>query len=215
MTALRVLLTEDEPHAGDDAERALRAAGHDVVRCFDPDGRCFPCRGLGDLDACPLRNDTVDITLATRTSRRALPARAEDGVLCSIRHHVPVVVAGDLVFDPFEPWEANAVEPGGDVVDACERAARQPLRRHTEIATAAAHDWMERRSVNRADGELTFDVPAALVGVRRIDGRLEVEVRAPALPADDRDTLAVRILAALRAFDRDARGIDVSFVEPV
>jgi hypothetical protein len=213
MTGLRVLLTEDEPHAGDDAERALRAAGHEVVRCFDPDGRGFPCRGIADINACPLRNQTVDITLATRTSRRALPARAEDGVLCSIRHHVPVVVTGDLVFDPFEPWEASAVESGADVVDACERAARQPLRRHTEIALAAVHDWMQRRAESRTTEAVAVDVRAALVAVRRIDGLLEVEVRAPDLPASDRDMLAVRILAALRAFDRDARGIDVSFVE--
>jgi hypothetical protein len=213
MTGLRVLLTDDEPHAGDDAERALRAAGHDVVRCFDPAGRAFPCAGLDGSSGCPLRYGIVDVTLANRTSLRALPARAEDGVLCSIRHHVPVVVSGDLLFDPFEPWEAVAVSPGGDVVDACERAARQPLRRHTQIAAAALHDTLQRWADRDAPADRQ-DVKAAMVAVRRHEGRLAVEVRARDVPVMARDMLAVRIVAALRAFDRDALGIDVSFVEP-
>ena len=213
MTGLRVLLTDDEPHAGDDAERALRAAGHDVVRCFDPNGRAFPCAGLDGSAGCPLRAGIVDVTLANRTALRALPARAEDGVLCSIRHHVPVVVSGDLLFDPFEPWEAVAVSPGGDVVDACERAARQPLRPHTEIAAAALHDTLQRWAERGAPADRP-QVKAAMVAVRRHEGRLDVEVRARDVPVKSRDMLAVRIVAALRAFDRDARGIDVSFVEP-
>src|SRR5262245_48535490 len=106
--ALRVLLTEDEPHYGDAAEHELRAAGHEVVRCTEAGTPAFPCVGLIDANACPLRNGVVDVTLAMRHVPRTAPARSEDGVVCSLRHHVPVVVARDAAFDPFADWETAA-----------------------------------------------------------------------------------------------------------
>jgi hypothetical protein len=206
--ALRVLLTEDAPHYGDDAEQALRAAGHQVVRCHDADEPAFPCTGLVDLKTCPLRNGVVDVTLAVRHVPRTAPARSEDGVVCSLRHHVPVVVARNDAYDPFQEWETEGVDDVTDVVAACERAAHGVLREHTRIALEAATDVVRRHA-----GEAPPPT-ALLVAVRRANGRLDVEVRAGHIPQKIKDIVAVRIIAALREFDNDALGIDVDFVDP-
>ncbi len=213
MHQLRVLVTEDAPHVGDAAADELRRAGHDVVRCTEPGTPSFPCAGMRSPDGCPLRNGVVDVTLAMRHLAGAVPARSEDGALCSLRHHVPVVVAGNVMFDPFEDWEAAVVEPGDDVVDACERVARQPLPAHTRIALAATREVLQRHGRNDPAVDAVHGIGAVLVAVRRDQGWLHAEVRVAALPSDVRQMVAVRVVAALRAFDKDARGVDVNFVE--
>jgi hypothetical protein len=159
---------------------------------------------LDDLSQCPLRNGTVDVTLAVRDEPSAVPARSEDGVLCSLRRHVPVVVAGNVMFDPFEKWAAGSVTAGEDVVDACERVATMPLPKPTQIAAEAARQVLEAHGLPGA---------SVLVAVRRTHGSLEVELRGRRLPQAVRNIIAVRIMAALRANDSDARGIDVQYVE--
>jgi hypothetical protein len=209
--ALRVLLTEDAPHYGEAAEKELRDAGHEVVRCTDVDAPAFPCVGLLDPNACPLRDGVVDVALAMRHVPRTVPARSEDGVLCALRHHVPLVVARNGAFDPFAEWEAEVVDDVDDVVEACEAAAHSVLLEHTRIALDAANEVVERAQESNAEARF---VTALLLAVRREHGRLAVEVRAPHVPQALKDMIAVRVIAALRAYDKHALGIDVGFVDP-
>ena len=83
MTKLRVLVTESEPGEGDDAVQELRDAGHEVVRCFEPTDRDYPCAALREAPCCPLRDGTVDVALAVRRSQRLHPSRRRRG--CPVR----------------------------------------------------------------------------------------------------------------------------------
>jgi hypothetical protein len=213
VNALRVLVTEDEPNAAVCATDELRAAGHEVVRCVGPHDQAFPCVGLRDIAECPLRNGVVDVTLAVRHMPSSAPSRREDGVLCSIRHHVPVVVAGNTLFDPFESWEGDAVGEHEDIVDACVRAASEPLPRHSEIARHAAWEVVRLHSRDISVLEAVHRMEAVEASVRRVGGRLLVEIVAEVDPAIE-PMVAVRVTVALRAFDKDARAIDVSVVRP-
>jgi hypothetical protein len=192
-----VLVTEDEPHAADHAVDELRAAGHEIVRCVESHDPAYPCVGLRDLADCPLRNGVVDVTLAVRHEPSSAPGRREDGMLCSIRHHVPVVV------------------PGGrdDVVDACVRAATEPLAAHSEIARHAAREFVRLHSRDSSVLEAVHREGTVDATVRRVGGRLLVEVVAEVDPRVE-PMVAVRVTVALRAFDKDARAIDVSVVRP-
>ena len=101
-----------------------------------------------------------------------------------------------------------------DIVEACVRAADEPLPRHGEIARHAAsevvrlhsrdvsvleavHVW--KRSLRPCDGS---PVDCSWIVVAEVDSAIEPMV-------------AVRVTVALRAFDRDARAIDVSVRPPV
>jgi hypothetical protein len=206
MTKLRVLVTESEPCAADVAVDELLSAGHEVVRCSEPGTPSFPCAALRNDGGCPLRTSVVDVALAVRRRAVARPARSEDGALCAVRHHVPLVVAGGSTLDPFEPWESAVLGRTYDVVETCERTASSPLRVHTERAARAARDTV----VAHGRPDLSF-----LVAVRRIGGQLVAEVREPcSIGRALQDMIAVRIVAALREFDKDARGIDVRFSPP-
>jgi hypothetical protein len=52
---------------------------------------------------------------------------------------------------------------------------------------------------------------SALVSVRRHAGGLQVRVRVPEVSRKVRQLIGVRIVGALRAYDPEASGIDVSF----
>jgi hypothetical protein len=201
MTVLKVLLNEAVAGAGDAADRALHAAGHDVARCTDPGAPAFPCAGMRDLKACPIRTGTVDVALTVRDSSGMAPTRHEEGALCALRHHVPLVVVGDAATDPFLGWESAFVGPDDDIVAACERAASSPLRAHSHLAAAAARDVVVRHGDDR---------PLHAV-VRRDRGRLLVEITGRgSLSSRVRHLMAVRVIGALREFDPDAAGIDVN-----
>jgi hypothetical protein len=116
---------------------------------------------------------------------------------------VPVVVAGPKVLDPYEPYATVVLDRRHDVVEACERAASEPLRPHSNAAAHALRDVLARRGLDAAP----------IVDVRRRYGVLFVEVRrADALDDATKSMASVRMTAAIRAFDRDARGIDVVFL---
>jgi hypothetical protein len=205
MTTLRVLVTEDERGAADLAVDELVGAGHEVLRCHPPGTPAFPCAALRADGRCPLRTGYVDLTLAVRHNPGSMPSRGEDGVLCSIRHHVPVVVAGAPVFDPFEEWETEVLNRPYGVVDTCERVAAAPLPHHTRVAADALHEVVRTRAGSDQ---------ALLVAVHRVKGALDVEIRAREPVAKKlQSMIAVRVVAALRAFDQDATGIDARFVE--
>jgi UDP-N-acetylmuramyl pentapeptide synthase len=80
---------------------------------------------------------------------------------------------------------------------------RAPLRAHTEAASRAVATVFDKSDV----GDET-----ARIAAFRVHGQLHVDVTTP-LPLDHQvqNVAAVHIIAALRALDPNARGIDVSF----
>ena len=198
---MKILVLETDRRAADDAVRSLTDAGHEVARCHERDMPAFPCDALCDDGTCPL-DDWVDVVLTMRAHPYPRPTPSEDGVVCGIRHHVPLVVGGTSALNPFASWTAGIADADGtDVVEACEAAARRPLERHGRQATAEA-----RRIVAGAG------LPAERVDavVRREPRRLAVDVTVPE-DADRRlgDIIAVRVAGVIRALDGYAGVIDV------
>jgi hypothetical protein len=199
--SLNVLVLESDRGAATMAIADLEAAGHHVLRCHDGAAPAFPCSALTD-DGCPLRRNVVDVALTVRRRPRSQPAPQEDGASCALRTHVPLVIAGAIALNPYEDFATECTDDPGDIVGACERAAAAPLRAHTAAALSAVTTVFEKNDVKAAARVVAF----------RSHGQLHVEVTtAPRLPQPVQNMAAVQIIAALRALDPDARGIDVSF----
>ena len=88
----------------------------------------------------------------------------------------------------------------GDVVGNCERAASIAAPACITAAERALRDTLNRRDIDATPN----------VTIHRVHGSLEVHVTGAAtLDEPTKNMLAVRISGAVRAADRDARGIDV------
>lgn len=118
---MRVLVMGAPGPALEEAVLKLERSGHEVVRCSDVGDSAFPCKGL--TAECPLDEFEVHAALAIRTHAWPRPTVFDRGVTCAVREHVPVVLAGTMVLNPYESWAAEVVDRGGDVVEALERAA--------------------------------------------------------------------------------------------
>ena len=125
--SLNVLVLESDRGAATEAVAELQAAGHTVLRCHDGETPAFPCSALTE-DGCPLRRNIVDVALTVRRRPRSQPAPQEDGVTCALRTHVPLVVAGATMLNPYDTFAAEIAQGADDIVGACERAAAAPLR---------------------------------------------------------------------------------------
>lgn len=196
---MRVLVVGTLPGSIERAANELSAAGHEVVRCHAEDDPPFPCFALQDGQRCPLEGDPVDVVLAARNRPWPRPTRLEDGALCAIRRHVPLVVT-DPVFNPFEKWTTRVATPGA-VPEACEQAADAPLDPHGEIAATAATAMLERAGADASRVSAT---------VHRQRGRLRVQLELPSEALEIGADVVPNVLAALRAYDRHATGIDIS-----
>ncbi|MDP9336555.1 MAG: hypothetical protein M3Q30_25025 [Actinomycetota bacterium] len=202
---LNVMVLESERGAADQAALDLTEAGHVALRCHEPGAPAFPCRGVEDQSSCPVLSHAVDVALTVRLRPRSQPAPQEDGVRCALMHHVPLVVAGSAVLDPYEGYEARLLDRDGDVVGACEEVAAAELPRHTRVASEALQTTQSaddaradaRASVTRRCGSL-------LVSVSGLEG----------LAPRRREAAVVRMLARLRELDSTARGIDVVLTSP-
>jgi hypothetical protein len=200
---MRVLVVGTKPNRVDPAVAALEAAGHTALRCHDPDAGPFPCRGLGDPRACPLEGVPIDVAVTVRDERWTQPSPYEDGVVCALRRRIPLVVAGAPGPQPFDRWSSRRVEPGADLAAACEEAARSPLAEHGAVARDAAAAVL---AVAGRAGSVE-----ATVGRR--EGALQVEVVLPVGDAAMTETVAARVIGALRDFDPFATAIDVAVTE--
>jgi len=199
---LNVLVTESERGAADEATATLERAGHRVLRCHRPGASAFPCKALVPGEQCPLDETEIDVALAVRSRPRSQPAPQEDGVTCALRRHIPLVVAGSPILDPFDEYATGVVERGGDIVDAVVRAASAPLPQHTEAAARTLRVVLDRREIRASP----------VVAVVRDGGVLRVDVTgAEHLDRATRAMAAVRMTAAVREIDTTARGIDVAF----
>jgi len=201
---LKVLVLESDHGAADAAREELTEAGHVVLRCHEPGASAFPCNALAKDQRCPLDAADVDVALDVRARPRSQPAAQEDGVACALRHHIPVVVAGTTVLNPYDEYAVERLGRTFEVVAACEHAAHAPLREHTTAAARALQQVLDRRAV----------VAEPVVAVTRREGTLVAEVD-NAGPMDDatKSMVSVRLTAALREVDRHARCIDVVFHE--
>jgi hypothetical protein len=201
----RVLVVETERGAADGVAHDLGRAGHEVLRCHEPGAPAFPCAALDARRSCPVLDGIVDVAVTVRSHPSPQPTALEDGAGCALRHHVPLVVAGATALNPYEAWATEVLDRSDDVVAACERAATAPLAPHGARAAATLAEVLRRRGVSDAALD---DVD---VLVERRDGRLVVRVRGGDLDRATKSMASVRLLGALRAFDRDAAGIDVAF----
>lgn len=199
--ALDVLVLESEPGAADLAIDDLVAAGHRVHRCHDRGEPAFPCSALADPDACPLEQAPIDVAVTVRAHPRSSPSPYEDGVTCAIRRHVPLVVAGRTVLHPFEPFAAATTDLE-HLVEAVEDVAADDLPAHTEAARQAVALVLDHHGLAPDAGSAS---------VVRAAGTLKVRlVLPPELSRSTADMAAVRAVAAIRAFDHTAAGIDVA-----
>jgi hypothetical protein len=197
--ALNVMVLESENRAAEEAEQELTEAGHVVLRCHEPGEPTFPCRGLVDESTCPLHSHVIDVALTVRSRVRSQPAPSEDGVRCTLMSRVPLVVAGPSALDPYEGLETRALDRTYDVVATCEAAAAAELTGHARRAEAVLAETV---GAGRAS--------SAKVSVVRRDGGLRVHVTGlDEATHEERQAAVVRIVGALRAFDRAARTIDV------
>jgi len=204
---LNVMVLENEPNAGAAASRELRDAGHTVLSCHDPGTAAFPCRGITEPSACPLRSHAVDVALVVRSGTRAQPTLGEDGARCALVHRVPLVVAGTPLFDPFDEFASRTIDRTYDIVNVCEEAASDPIEELGTRATAVIREVLGRSGVR--------DVSPRAVVTRR-SGRLDVRVlHGETMTDDERSRAAVRIVMALRELDPFAAGIDVALDLPV
>ena len=198
--SLNVMVLEGDHGAAARAVRELTDAGHVVLRCHEPGHSKFPCKGIEDQTACPLRSHVVDVALTVRSRPRSEPAAGEDGVRCALMHRVPLVVAGPAVLDPYERYEARVLDRTDDVVGAVEEVAAGVFARHSRIATDAL----------MAAPTASEELAGARATVTRRQGRLLMSVSGlHALAPRRRDAAIVRAMAKVREFDSSARGIDV------
>ena len=131
---MRVLVVGTMPRVVDETARTLGAAGHSVVRCHEG-AHAFPCVGLEPGRACPIDEGPVDVVVAARDRAWPRPSPFEDGAVCALRRHVPMVVTGPTTdLHPYEPYGAREVPPDGDLVTTCEEAAAAPLEGHGRVA---------------------------------------------------------------------------------
>jgi hypothetical protein len=199
---MNALVLETEPNAADATIQQLTDAGHRVFRCHEPGKPEFPCRALAGDGPCPLNEPGVDVAVTVRAYPDARPTLREDGVACALRTHVPLVVAGRVMLNPYEEWADEVVEHG-DVVAACERVVSAPSRDHSEVARDAFREAVRRRAGSAGDAD-------ALVW--RDGRRLRVQLDGVEdLDDSVRGIAAADVAAALRAFDAHIPKIDISF----
>lgn len=198
---MRVLVLEAEPGAAEDPIARLTASGHEVVRCHVPGEPAFPCVGLAGDGACPLEHGGVDVALTVRRHPRSVPTPHEDGAACAIRNRVPLVVAGEPGLNPYT--RLGAIEVGdADLETVLVEAVRDARPDHSEVALGALLASLAANDQPTAHANAR--VWRARTGLHAV---LEV---AEAVPQRVRDTAAVRVTSALRAYDRFAAQIDVS-----
>lgn len=212
---MKVLVIESKQGVGSTNEAAvLEAAGHDVVRCADDTGR-HACNGMPGGSGCPVEGAGVDVAVAVggpAVGGAADSPLVADGVRCAVRHFVPLVTIGTNgeVVDPSTGDAGSSFDGAVPVVhadgadtlaSAVAVAARSALDRHGELATA------ELRAVLALND---IEAPDAAVVVRRANGGLRVELF-PTVPVSKQlaQAAAVRVAAALRAYDSTAHGIGV------
>jgi hypothetical protein len=120
--APRVLVVGTDDWAIEQSAAALEDAGFGTLRCHEPGEPAFPCNALIEGRTCPL-DVGFDVVATVRARPLDTMAPGELGVVCALRHKIPLVAAGVAPERLFGPWAAVTVEQGGELVGACEKVA--------------------------------------------------------------------------------------------
>jgi len=118
----RILVVGTDDWAIEQSAAALEEAGFGVLRCHEPGEPDFPCNALIEGRTCPL-DVGFDVVATVRARPLDVMAPGELGVVCALRHGIPLVAAGVAPERPFGPWASITVEQGGELVNACEKVA--------------------------------------------------------------------------------------------
>lgn len=124
--APRVLVVGTDDWAVQQSAAALEEAGFGVLRCHEPGEPDFPCNALIEGRTCPL-DVGFDVVATVRARPLDTMAPGELGVVCALRHGIPLVAAGVAPERPFGPWASITVGQGGELVGACEKVAGEAL----------------------------------------------------------------------------------------
>jgi hypothetical protein len=198
---MRVLLVEGQVGEAEEAERLLRASGHEVERCVDVDAAAFPCNGMLSGE-CPLEHQVIDAAVLVRSDVTDTHTPREDGARCALRRHVPLVLAGDVDGSPYADWATEISTSVADLPEALARAGEAVLDRHTRAA---------RRSFQAVLVQHDLDPAGADAAVHRDGTQLRVLLFPPAsLDPKIAEMAAVRVAGAIRDFDPYAAKIDVT-----
>lgn len=177
---------DSHPGAGDAAAHALQLEGHEVVRCRDPYSPAHPCAGFEG--ECPIDLHPVDVALDVRSHPLPRPTAGEHGVVCASRAGIPIVVAGQVAFQPFERLTSVELAGTGRVAAACETAVANAA----EAGCAKVSDAI--RAATGLDAAVERDGSSLIVTVQ------DAEAAGPA---------AVATHQAVRSVDRDARTVSI------
>lgn len=181
---MKILLVADHPDDAKAVQASLLTDGHTVTTCNDRHGG--PCRGVSQLDDCPLEA-SVDLAVIARSAheRRGI---GEMGAVCAARHRVGVVE-----IDPSEPDDRSLY----DLADLAEQQI--------------CHDYAA--TITDLLRQVMPDEPFE-VSVRRRDRDVHVTVKLGfAASAIVVSSVADRARAGVRRHDRFAQVIDVSVLQ--
>lgn len=196
---MRILLTESDAGGADAATATLEAAGHEVLRCVEHDAAAFPCTGLSTGD-CPV-DGRVDVAVTVRSEPHPGPTERETGVVCALRHHVPVVVSSVDEADPLATWSTATVTGATtDLLAAVDAAAHGELTDHARVAAEEA-------------GHQLIGGAFTVVAHRRARGVVVTVRTSDVLDPRRKENLAVQVAGAVRRFDADAEVIDVAVLD--
>ena len=112
---MRILLVDGDQSEGVVLAGQLGERGHDVVRCFPPEGHTL-CVGASDASKCPVESLGCDVALIVRDAETE-PGLREMGAVCAIRRHIPVIEACAESKSSFAAWSTPA---GTAVIEAVE-----------------------------------------------------------------------------------------------
>jgi len=112
---MRILLVDGDRSEGAVLAGQLGERGHDVVRCFPPEGDSV-CVGASDPALCPVESLGSDVAPVVRDPA-AVAGLREMGAVCAIRRHIPLVEARPDGASPSGRWSTPT---GTAVVEASE-----------------------------------------------------------------------------------------------
>ena len=178
---MKLLLVANHPDDARAVTESLTREGHSVTTCHDQNGG--PCRGVNDIDACPLEQ-SVDLAVIAR-SARVPRGIGEMGSVCAARHRVGVVE-----IDPAAPSDRSIYELGDDAERHIRDEYVAVITEHLEPILA---DTAFQVSLTRRDRDVHVFVTLT-----------------DSVTATKKSAIADRAHAAARRYDRFASVIDVS-----
>lgn len=201
---MKVLMLDEGIGLGGLVESDLIDAGHEVLRCHPWGQPDFPCVGLLDRELCPLEHSPVGVAVKLSEEGSGCPGHHEQGVVCSLRRRVPLVLAGASP-DSTLVGLAAAITPGHeDVVGVVEAVADADITELSTIARAATLGVFERHGLTHADIDGWV--------VRRDDGLIARLVADEDVPRSVREVAAIKVHAELKRLAPDAAAISVSVI---